>query len=239
MPFMVDANKSNKNKKGTKPKKAYLMRQNSDIRVKTYIQSTYTIKERRNNNARQKTPQGNNISPENVVLNELNCCVDGRSRRLRIARPSKGNTEARAILNYNAFVMGEHNYYQMATGVSLDFRKIGYNVNKTVKRVGDRLKRVPKGKGEIGGAIVEKYGTSDMLRWVKNLPIAPISYVQTKAPMCKKRSIQKYTAEGRAEIHENLGIGTRMLKAMLRQQLYGRSAEYADNRLSLYHRRQK
>jgi hypothetical protein len=82
--------------------------------------------------------------------------------------------------------MGEHNYYQMATGVSLDFRKIGYNVNKTVKRVGDRLKRVAKGKGEIGGAVVEKYGTFDMLQWIKNLPIAPISYVQTKAPMCKK-----------------------------------------------------
>ena len=36
------------------------------------------------------------------------------------------------------------------------------------------------------------------------------------------------------EIHANLGINTAMLGAMLRQPQFGRSAEYADNRLSLY-----
>ena len=62
-------------------------------------------------------------------------------------------TEARAILNYNAFVMGEHNYYQMATGVSLDFRDIGYELTRTMKRLGDRLKKEPK--DNIGGAVVD------------------------------------------------------------------------------------
>ena len=128
--------------------------------------------------------------------------------------------------------MGEHNYYQMATGVSLDFRNIGYQVNRTMKRLGDRLKKEPKEK--IGGAVVDRYGSSKLMRYVKNLPIAPISYVRTKAPMCKKRSIQKYTPEGRAEIHENLGLDTRMLKALLRQEIHGQSAAYADNRLSLF-----
>jgi len=52
--------------------------------------------------------------------------------------------------------------------------------------------------------------------------------------MCRKRLVQKYTPEGRKEIHENLGINLIMLQALLRQQLYGRSTEYADNRLSLY-----
>ena len=72
------------------------------------------------------------------------------------------------------------------------------------------------------------------MRWVRDTPIAPISYVQTKAPMGKKRSIQKYTPEGRKEIHSNLGMDNHMLQVLLRQQLYGRSAEYADNRLSLF-----
>jgi 5-methylcytosine-specific restriction endonuclease McrA len=40
--------------------------------------------------------------------------------------------------------------------------------------------------------------------------------------------------EGRKEIHKNLGINLSMLGALVRQPLYGRSAEYADNRLSLY-----
>ena len=150
-----------------------------------------------------------------------------------IARPSKGMTEAKAVLNYNAFVMGEHNYYQMATGVSLDFRDIGYQVYQTMKRLGDRLKKEPK-DASIGGAVVDRYGSSKRMRYIKNLPVAPISYVRTKAPMCKKRSVQKYTPEGRAEIHKNLGTDTRMLHALLRRETYGHSAAYADNRLSLF-----
>jgi len=149
-----------------------------------------------------------------------------------IARPPKGMTEARAILNYNAFVMGEHNYYQMATGVSADFREIGYHAGKIVKRLGDRLKKEPKTK--IEGAVVERYGTSELMRYIKNLPVAPISYVRTKAPICKKRSVQKYTPEGRAEIHKNLGFDTGMLRALLHQEIHEQSAEYADNRLSLF-----
>ena len=141
-------------------------------------------------------------------------------------------TEAKAILNYNAFVMGEHNYYQMATGVSLDFRDIGYEVTRTMKRLGDRLKKEPK--DNIGGAVVDRYSSSKLMRYIKNLPVAPISYVRTKAPMCKKRSIQKYTPEGRAEIHENLGFDTKMLRALLRQEVHEQSAAYADNRLSLF-----
>jgi len=158
--------------------------------------------------------------------------AEAKQKIKEIARPPKGKTEARAILNYNAFVMGEHNYYQMATGVSVDFRDIGYEVGKTIKRLGDRLKKKPKDK--IEGAVVERYGSSDLIRYIKNQPIAPISYIRTKHPLGKKRSIQKYTPEGRKEIHENLGFDTGMLRALLRQELHEQSAEYADNRLSLF-----
>ena len=158
--------------------------------------------------------------------------TEAKRKVKNIARPPKGMTEARAILNYNAFVMSEHNYYQMATDVSLDFRDIGYQVKQTMKRLGDRLKKEPK--EEIGGAVVDRYGASKLMRYIKNLPVAPISYVRTKAPMCKKRSIQKYTPEGREEIHENLGFDTRMLKALLRQEVHSQSAAYSDNRLSLF-----
>ncbi len=149
-----------------------------------------------------------------------------------VARPPKGMTEARAILNYNAFVMGEHNYYKMATGVCIDFRDIGYEADKTVKRIGDRLKKEPKGK--IEGAVVEQYGTSERMRYIKNLPFAPLSYVRHKAPTCKKRAVQKYTPEGREAIHKALEFDTSVLKALLKQKIHQSSAEYADNRLSLF-----
>ena len=149
-----------------------------------------------------------------------------------IARPSEGKTETRAILDYNAFVMGVHNYYRMATDVSADFSAIAYQVNQIAGRFGKRLKKSPKTR--VTGAVIDRYGASAQLRYIKNLPIAPIGYVQNKPPMNKSRSVQKYTPEGRKEIHANLGVDTEMLKFMLHQQLHGRSAEYADNRLSLY-----
>ena len=149
-----------------------------------------------------------------------------------IARPPKGMTEARAILNYNAFVMGEHQYYQMATGVSVDFRNIGYQVRRTMKRLSNRLKKEPKEK--IGGAVVDRYGSSKLIRYIKNLPVAPISYVRTSGPKYKNPLIQKYTPEGRVRIHEKLAFDTRMLHALLRQEVHSQSAAYADNRLSLF-----
>lgn len=158
--------------------------------------------------------------------------AEAKRKIKNIARPPKGMTEARAILNYNAFVMGEHEYYQIATGVSVDFRDIGYQVSRTMKRLGDRLKKEPK--DNIGGAVVDRYGSSKLMRYVKNLPIAPISYVRTSGPKYKNPLIQKYTPEGRARIHENLDYDTRMLRALLRQEIHGQSAAYADNRLSLY-----
>ena len=149
-----------------------------------------------------------------------------------MARPPKGMTEARAILNYNAFVMGEHEYYQMATGVSVDFRDIGYQVSRTMKRLGDRLKKEPK--DHIGSAVVDLYGSSKLMRYVKNLPIAPISFVRTSDPKYKNPLVQKYMPEGRARIHDNLDFDTRMLRALLRQEILNQSAAYADNRLSLF-----
>jgi Retron-type reverse transcriptase len=182
---------------------------------------------------RLRQKNGKNVVQSRVAEKAVKRIKTEAKRKIKdIVKPSKEKTEAQAILNYNAFVMGEHNYYQMATGVSVDFRAIGYQVERVLKRLRERLKKEPK--GNIGGAVVERYKSSKLLKYIKHLPLAPISYVQTKAPLCKKRSVQKYTQEGRKEIHENLGINTVMLQSLMRQQLYGRTAEYADNRLSLY-----
>ncbi len=148
----------------------------------------------------------------------------------QIARPSKGVTVTKAIMDYNSFVMGEHNYYQMATDVSVDFAEIGYQVDQTMKRL--KLGKAPP--VAVANAVTKKYGASKQMRWIRDTPIVPISYVRTKPPMGKKRSIQKYTPEGRKEIHSNLEMDTRMLRLLLRQPIRGKSTEYADNRLSLF-----
>lgn len=75
-----------------------------------------------------------------------------------------------------------------------------------------------------------------MMRWVRGSgePVYPIGYVQCKNPMAKKRTICCYTAEGRKGLHDNLRVNAALMSALMRQPLYGRSSEYADNRISLF-----
>lgn len=150
-----------------------------------------------------------------------------------IARPKDHLDENKAIHAYNAFVMGEHNYYQMATNCCIDFKKIAYRVNKVLK---NRLKQKLKREADLReiDAVMRKYGKSEQIRFVSNHPIAPIGYIRWVKATEKKRSINKYTPEGRTEIHKNLRINTAMLVALMKQNAYGRSAEFMDNRISLF-----
>lgn len=136
---------------------------------------------------------------------------------------------------YNSFVMGVHQYYAIATEVNKDFHKISFRVNRTLKRkLGDKLKR-PNISNLKCRAIVDKYGKSMELRCVYNLPIIPIAYVQHRNPMWKRAVVNKYTEEGRAEIHKSLkGIDMNILLYLMRNPIPNRSIEYNDNRISLY-----
>ncbi len=150
-----------------------------------------------------------------------------------IQRPKGRKTGYEAVLNYNAFVIGIHNYYCKATHVSLDFSKIAFSVKKSLKA---RLKNGLEQTGKhLPDCIRERYGTSSQLKYVHNTALAPIGYIQHKNPMFKKRIINKYTAEGRAEIHKNLEhVNMSVLLYLMRNPVMGRSMEYNDNRLSLY-----
>lgn len=155
-----------------------------------------------------------------------------------IARPKGNKDEYNQIKLYNAKVLGKQRYYQIATEVSIDFKKLNRSVMTVLKN------RLGKGKKErlrkTGRALTtferQKYGKSKMLRYVAGTgePIYPIGYVQHKKPMNKKRSICCYTKEGRREIHENLKVNMSLMLQMMKQPLYDRSAEYADNRISLF-----
>lgn len=150
-------------------------------------------------------------------------------------RPKGAMEERQAIQLYNSFVLGVHNYYQMATCVNLDFADIGYRVKRVLEnRLGTRLKKAFSGSKDSKNAVIQRYGRSDQLRFVHGIPVAPIAFVQTKPPLLKLKAIQKYTIAGRAAIHDNLGINTSMMLALMRQPLYDKSAQYADNRISLY-----
>ncbi len=153
----------------------------------------------------------------------------------------KGNTEYKAINNYNSFVIGVHEYYCMATNASLDFRKLAFSSHKSLKaRLGKRIKstqEVKKNKIQlyITNVMKERYGKSEQLKYVRGIALAPIGYIKHKYPMAKKRVINLYTKAGRAEIHKNLEkVDMKILHYLMRNPVAYKSIEYNDNRLSLY-----
>lgn len=151
----------------------------------------------------------------------------------RIEFPKDEKKEAYAIDFYNSFVMGVHNYYCLATCVNMDFNKIAFHVRK---RLRNRLKTRLSRKGVIQYKYIEeKYGKSKEIRFIHGKAIIPIGYVQHQKPMWKNGKVNKYTPEGRKEIHNQLQkVDLNVLHYLMRNPIENQSVEYNDNRLSLY-----
>lgn len=156
--------------------------------------------------------------------------------------PSHGKrTEYNAICKYNAYVMGIHEYYQMATHVCNDFRTIRLSLHKSLKaRLRNRVKTAKMVKKKhipckMSTVIKERYGDSKQLRYVGGCALVPIGYARHKIAKQKKRTVNSYTQEGRAEIHKNLNlVDMTILHYLMKNPVLYRSVEYNDNRLSLY-----
>lgn len=150
----------------------------------------------------------------------------------KLQTPDSREIAYKTVQNYNAFVMGVHNYYRLATNVSRDFAKIAYPVLKSLKV---RLKGNISNNGICSSLLKERYGKSSQLTYVYGFALIPIGYIQHKAPLDKKNSINKYTAEGRKGIHKKLeAVDMNVLYKMMKNPVRQRSIEYNDNRLSLY-----
>jgi group II intron reverse transcriptase/maturase len=154
----------------------------------------------------------------------------------RIARPRKEYGEQGEIRLYNSIVVGMQNYYQVATSIAADCKIL----NRAVMTVltnrlsvnGDcRLTRTGRKLTDFERA---RYGQTGQLRFLRgsNDPIYPIGYTQYKCAIHKKRDVCCYTVEGRKGLHNNLRTNVPLMLALMRQPLYGRSAEYSDNRIS-------
>ena len=151
----------------------------------------------------------------------------------RTAHSADESEEAMFVNLYNATVSGMHNYYRIATHVNIDFADIARSV-MTVEK--NRLKKRLAKQGDLYGFkfIRDRYGGSAQIRFIGGKPLIPVGYVQHKNPMWKKSVINKYTPEGRTEIHRNLGVDMTILHSLMRARGVNRSIEYMDNRISLY-----
>ena len=159
-----------------------------------------------------------------------------------IKHPPKGKHPTyKAICDYNSYVMGVHGYYKFATKVAADMSPLAFSVQKSLRaRFPKRLKtaktvkkkKIPCRTPKI---IQEWYGKSKQLRYIDGYAVVPIGYIRHKPPLQKKRVINSYTKEGRAEVHKNLEVvDMTILHYLMRNPIPNRSIEYNDNRLSLY-----
>lgn len=151
-----------------------------------------------------------------------------------------GNTdkEVREIAVYNSMVMGMQNYYRIATNVANDLnhiQQITYRLfyNGLNTQTGNRL--VKSGR-ELTDIEKQRYGEYKSLRFVKGTgePIYPIYAIKFKNPMAYNRRWCLYTAEGRANLHDNLNPTLNLLYQLRCTHASGESIELFDNRLSLY-----
>ena len=190
---------------------------------------------RKGNNPRRKEPTPRYVVKSHIcdkALQRISQTANGRIHD--IIEAGTGDALIRAVGRYNAFVMGMHNYYQMATHVSSDVNSIDYQVFRTFeKRTHTKLKRYVDGEGNQ--YIKDRYGKSSRLKEWRGRPIVPISYVQTVPPKLKRVTVNQYRPEGRAAIHKNLqGIDNNVLYYHMRNPVAEQTIEYNDNRLSLF-----
>jgi group II intron reverse transcriptase/maturase len=150
--------------------------------------------------------------------------------KTEIKKIQSGKSDIREL---NSKIRGKHNYYSMATNVNLDFGKIAFSNNRTIKRKLNARKlttddRVPK-------YIHEHYGGSKQLRVVRDTVMLPIGFIQMRILMNHhQKSI--FVKSDRELIHkhiEDIEI-KKVMNYMIDNPIENKSIEYNDNRLSLY-----
>lgn len=151
----------------------------------------------------------------------------------------KDSTEgAKEVVIYNSMVLGIQNYYRIATNVANDLYPVQmrtYRImyNRLNTQSGNALRKTGRKLTELEQ---KRFGKSKSLRYIAGTrePIYPIYYVQFKNPMALSGKTSPYTMEGRALVHDKLGINCNLMYQLMNQKMTGGSIEYYDNRISLY-----
>lgn len=138
-----------------------------------------------------------------------------------------------SVMQFNAMVLGLHNYYKIATYVYSDFDRIAFDARKSLLC---RTKRYRSATGLRSRAFQQYYGDfRGKILNVAELALFPINGVKTSPPMCFSQEICDYTPEGRAKIHAlQRAISPAKLQQLMEHPIQGESVELNDNRISMY-----
>ena len=154
----------------------------------------------------------------------------------------KNSPDRKGVMRYNSVILGVHNYYKIASEVNTDFKIIAYRVLrkqynqlrlrfKTTKYVGAKEKLERYNRYKIR-TYVHKVNNNNK---ETTYAILPIQAITNKPPMNFNNDICNYTESGRKIIHKELGtVSWRTLRYLRDNPVKNQTAEYNDNRISLY-----
>ena len=136
----------------------------------------------------------------------------------------------------NMYVLGVHNYYDMATHIVKDLNKINRSVLIRLDHNASFRSLCSKnGSWKLPNNIVKKYSKSKCVRFINQRGLLPIGYIKTSPPLFPKKGINKYTPKGRELVHKELEqIDLKTLHYLMRNPNPAESIEYNDNRLALF-----
>ena len=137
------------------------------------------------------------------------------------------------LLNYK--ILGMHNYYRIATTVSVAFAEIDYELKPMMKT---RFKTLGKYSKPYYGTNItfDKLYSKTYRTWkINGMWVYPIADVQFKIPINFIPGTVPYTSSGRNKYYKGIGLDIKIEMAkILHRRETGRTVEYMDNRLSRY-----
>ena len=186
---------------------------------------------------RKEIPKGKRnqyVVISHIAPKALDRIKETAKKKVKAIQHSSGEMEEfKAVSDYNSFVMGIHNYYRMATAASPDIQRLAFEIKISIK---NRLQeRVRRRSNQTIPEYAKRYARSREIRFIGKNILLPIVYIQHHPPIHKKKSVNKYTAAGRAEIHKNLEcVDMSILHSLMKNPITSATVEYNDNRISLY-----
>ncbi len=173
------------------------------------------------------------VTTSNITEKAKQTIKTSLKEQIKIIQKSPNIQEVNKL---NSVILGMHNYYKIATNVSIDFSEISFIVNKSLyNRLKGKLKK--KNKKNIknkNSPYLKLYGQyNGKVKSIGAVDLFPIYGVKYKSAMNFTQEINNYTESGRVIIHKKVNHLNKIIKYLLLQKEYEKSTEYNDNRISL------
>lgn len=154
--------------------------------------------------------------------------------QIRVVKKVKQNERKcqKEIDKYNSIIVGIHNYYAMATMISLDLNNINFIVNKYIYRnLSDVL--ISNNKVKQSDFITKTYGKD--LPYVRGKPIITIGSIKFIAPRYKGDYVNYFKEKSRINFYKNLGLdNVFILNKLTMNPMYYETVEFNDNVISKF-----